>query len=63
MNIKQNSKPPGVLPDPKRDEYFSNARGILKLISQGETDIRNEKVKSQKDVFKEIENMLKEKMR
>jgi hypothetical protein len=33
------------------------------LISQGETDIRNGKVKSQGDVFNDIEVKLKEKLK
>jgi hypothetical protein len=36
--------------------------GILKLIAQGEWDIRNGRVKSQEDVFKDIEISLKEKL-
>ncbi len=38
-----------------------NVIGLLKLISQGESDVRNEKVKSQDSVFKNIEKSLKEK--
>jgi hypothetical protein len=34
---------------------------ILKLISQGEIDIKNGRVKSRDDVFKHIENSLREK--
>jgi len=37
--------------------------GILKLISQGEEDIRSGKSKLQEDVFTEIEKSLKEKMK
>lgn len=40
-----------------------NAIGILKLISQGEANIRDGKVKSQEDVFKDIEVTLKEKLK
>jgi hypothetical protein len=40
-----------------------NAVGILNLLAQAEADIRNEKVKPQQDVFKEIENALKARMR
>ena len=40
-----------------------NAICILKLISQGEGDIRNGRVKSQEDVFKDIEIRLKEKLK
>jgi argininosuccinate lyase len=40
-----------------------NAIGILKLISQGEEDIKNEISKSQEEVFTNIENILKERMK
>lgn len=36
-----------------------NAIGILKLISEGETDIREGRLKSKEEVFTEIENALK----
>jgi hypothetical protein len=39
-----------------------NAIGILKLISQGEEDIRKGKSKAQDELFTEIENKLKERM-
>jgi len=59
--ITQNGEPRAVLQDPKSYENMRNAIGILKLISQGEGDIRNGRVKSQEDVFKNIEISLKEK--
>jgi len=37
-----------------------NAIGLLKLISQGEDDIKHGKVKSQEDVFADIERRVKE---
>ena len=61
--ITQNGEPRAVLQDPKSYEDMRNAIGILKLISQGEADIRNGKVKSQEDVFKDIEAALKEKLK
>jgi prevent-host-death family protein len=61
--ITQNGEPRAVLQDPESYENMRNAIGILKLISQGEKDIRSGKVKSQEDVFKDIENSLKEKRR
>jgi hypothetical protein len=45
-----------------RSVNFAQNGEILKLISQGETDIRNEKAKPQQDVFEEIEKSLKEKI-
>ena len=59
--ITQNGEPRAVLQDPKSYENMRNAIGILKLISQGETDVKNGKSKSQEDVFRNIENSLKEK--
>ncbi|OGP86238.1 MAG: prevent-host-death protein [Deltaproteobacteria bacterium RBG_16_54_11] len=60
--ITQNGEPRAVLQDPKSYENMRNAIGILKLISQGEADIRNGKAKIQEDVFKDIEAALKEKV-
>jgi len=61
--ITQNGEPRAVLQDPISYENMRNAIGILKLISQGEADIRDGKVKSQEDVFKDIEGTLKEKLK
>jgi hypothetical protein len=40
-----------------------NAIGLLKLISLGEENIKDGKSKSQEEVFLNIENILKEKMK
>jgi hypothetical protein len=40
-----------------------NAIGILKLISQGEQDVKNGKAKPQEEVFASVEKMLKERMK
>jgi len=61
--ITQNGDARAVLQDPISYENMRNAIGILKLISQGEADIRNGKIKSQDDVFNDIENKLKEKLK
>jgi len=61
--ITQNGEPRAVLQDPKSYENMRNAIGLLKLISQGEGDMRNRRVKSQGDVFKDIEISLKEKLK
>ena len=61
--ITQNGEPKAVLQDPESYENMRNAIGILKLISQGEKDIKDGKSKSQEEVFEDIENILKEKMR
>ena len=59
--ITQNGEPRAVLQDPESYENMRNAIGILKLISQGEEDIRNKNTRSQNDVFKNIEKALKQK--
>ena len=61
--ITQNGEPKAVLQDPESYENMRNAIGILKLISQGEEDIKDGKSKSQEEVFTNIENILKEKMK
>ena len=61
--ITQNGEPRAVLQDPKSYENMRNAIGILKLVSQGEGDIRSGRVKSQENVFKDIEISLKEKLK
>jgi prevent-host-death family protein len=61
--ITQNGDARAVLQDPTSYENMRNAIGILKLISQGEADIRKRKVKSQDDVFNSIEANLKEKLK
>jgi prevent-host-death family protein len=59
--ITQNGEPKAILQDPKSFENMRNAIGILKLISQGEDEIRNGKSRSQQEVFENIENILKKK--
>ncbi len=61
--ITQNGEPRAVLQDPKSFEDMKNEIGILKLISQGESDVRNGKVKSQEDVFSDIEKTLEDKLK
>jgi prevent-host-death family protein len=61
--ITQNGEPRAVLQDPESYENMRNAIGLLKLISLGEEDIKDGKSKSQEEVFSNIENILKEKMK
>jgi prevent-host-death family protein len=61
--ITQNGEPGAVLQDPESYENMRNAIGLLKLISLGEGDIKDGKSKSQEEVFTNIENILKEKMK
>jgi len=59
--ITQNGEPRAVLQDPKSYESMRNAIGILKLIAQGEEEIRTGKTRPQEDVFADLERSLKEK--
>jgi prevent-host-death family protein len=59
--ITQNGEPSAVLQDPESYENMRAAIGILKLISQGEDDVKNGKTRSQEQVFTTIENVLKKK--
>jgi len=57
--ITQNGEPKAVLQDPESYENMRNAIGILKLISQGEEDVKNGNVTTQDNVFKKLESKLK----
>ena len=59
--ITQNGEPRAVLQDPQSYEAMRNAIGILKLVSQGETDIRSGKTLSQDEAFGNLEEMLAKK--
>lgn len=59
--ITQNGEPRAVLQDPQSYEAMRNAIGILKLVSQGEADIRNGKALSQDEVFSDLEGLLAKK--
>ncbi len=60
--ITQNGEPKAVLQDPESYENMRNAISILKLISQGEEDIKGGKSKLQEEMFADIENILKPKL-
>lgn len=61
--ITQNGEPRAVLQDPESYENMRNAIGLLKALSQGESDLKNGKIKSQKEMFNAIENSLKGKLK
>ena len=61
--ITQNGEPRAVLQDPESYESMRNAIGILKALSQGESDIKNGKIKSQEEMFNAIESSLKSKLK
>ena len=56
--ITQNGEPRAVLQDTRSYEDMRNALGLLKLISQGEEDIRKGKSRPQDDVFSRIEKAI-----
>ncbi|MDH3359304.1 MAG: type II toxin-antitoxin system Phd/YefM family antitoxin [Desulfobulbaceae bacterium] len=57
--ITQNGEPKAVLQDPQSYENMRNAIGILKLVSQGEADIRDGQTMSQDEVFANLDQMLR----
>jgi prevent-host-death family protein len=59
--ITQNGEPRAVLQDPESYENMRNAIGILKLLSQGEDDIKNENMRPQEEMFANLEKKLKQK--
>lgn len=60
MIITQNGEPKAVLQDPVSYENMRNAIGLMKLISQGEDDVKQGKVKPQKDAFADLEKRVRE---
>jgi prevent-host-death family protein len=61
--ITQNGEPRAVMQDPKSYENMRNAIGLLKLISAGETDIREGRVMMHEEVFDALEDDLKAAMK
>jgi prevent-host-death family protein len=61
--ITQNGEPRAVLQDPESYENMRNAIGMLKLISQGETDVRDGRTKPQEKMFNEIEDALNKRLK
>ena len=57
--ITQNGEPRAVLQDPESFENMRNAIGILKLLSQGEEDVKNGRCRTQDEVFAGIESKIK----
>ena len=58
MIITQNGEPRAVLQDPESYDVMRRAIGLLKLISQGEEDIKQGRMKTQEKVFGDIEEMM-----
>ncbi len=59
--ITQNGEPRAVLQDPKSYEETRKALGMLKLLAQGEAEVREGKVKDQDQVFADLESSFKAK--
>ncbi len=57
--ITQNGEPRAVLQDPESFENMRNAIGILKLLAQGEDDLKSGKCRTQDDVFANIKSKIK----
>ena len=58
--ITQNGEPRAVLQDPKSYEEMRNALALLKLLAQGEEDIRKGNIRQQEEVFGDLERQLRE---
>ena len=57
--ITQNGEPRAVLQDPESYENMRNAIGILKLLSQGEDDLKSGNFRTQDEVLATIESKIK----
>jgi prevent-host-death family protein len=61
--ITQNGEPRGVLQDPESYERIRRALGMLKLLAQGEDDIRAGRVSPQSAVFAAVKEELTKRKR
>ena len=52
--ITQNGEPRAVIQDPESFEQMKTAIGLMKLLAQGEEDIRSGRTTSQDEVFKNL---------
>lgn len=57
--ITQNGEPRAVLQDPESYERMKSAIGLMKLLAQGEEDIRLGRTREQGELFKRLQNKLK----
>jgi prevent-host-death family protein len=57
--ITQNGEPKAVLQDPQTYENMRNALGILKLLAQGEEDVKTGKTLSHEKVFEKLEDRIR----
>ena len=61
--ITQKGETRAVLQDPKSYEQMRSAIGLLKLIALGEEDVRAGETRSQDQVFADLENRLRLRMK
>ncbi len=61
--ITQNGEARGVLQDPESYERMRHAIGMLKLLAQGEEDVRADRTVVQSEVFKQARKHLSERER
>ncbi len=59
--ITQNGEPRAVLQDPESYERMRSAIGLMKLLAQGEEDVRSGRTSGQEAVFKRLRYKLKSK--
>jgi prevent-host-death family protein len=57
--ITQNGEPRAVLQDPKSYESMRKALGLLKLLSQGEEDVRRGRTRPQDEVFERVRKAIR----
>jgi len=59
--ITQNGEPRAVIQDARSYEDMRNAIGLLKLLAQGEEDIRQDRTVDQDAVFRRMDKAIREK--
>lgn len=57
--ITQNGEPRAVVQDPKTFEKMKQAVGLVRLLAQGESDVRSGDTMTQREVFKKLRNKIK----
>ncbi len=57
--ITQKGEPRAVLQDPESYERMKSAIGLMKLLVQGEKNIRKDRTTEQEEMFRRLENKLK----
>lgn len=57
--ITQNGEPRAVLQDPESYERMKSAIGLMKLLAQGEEDVRKGRSTEQDEMFRRLERELK----